>query len=68
MKEKKRNLKTQLTNSPQPPFSALEKKGGRENVTKKGGRGDMKKGGRGNVTKKEGGGILKNGGIENLKN
>ena len=27
-KVKKRNLKTQLTNSPQPPFSALEKKEG----------------------------------------
>ena len=30
-KRKKRNLKTQLTNSPQPPFSALEKKEGEKN-------------------------------------
>ena len=28
---RKRNLKTQLTNSPQPPFSALEKKEGEKN-------------------------------------
>ena len=31
VKVKKRNLKTQLTNSPQPPFSALEKKEGEKN-------------------------------------